>query len=392
MNILQLNKYITLNGGSESVMQNLHTILTSHGHSVWNMGFHKENQQILPNVLDLGLDKLTIKGFFRNSMLVDKVVGTVKALNIDILIGHNIYHHFPVFQLLQRIKQETNIPILLYLHDYKIVCPCYTLFRDGTPCEQCRNQHYGHCMWHRCKDKSSIKSTLLSLDSFYNYKFKLAQKFCDKFISPSRFLKDKILEMGLSLPIDVLPNPIVDIPIPSHVPTPQQRKALFAGRLAEEKGIKVLLGIAQQNPDIEFHIAGDGPLRSMVQREEAQNRNIIYHGHMAKDKLIELYGGSSFMLVPSIWYENNPMAIIEAMQCRLPVIGQNIGGIPELLSEDCGLIVEEPTIEQWNLALQKAFQIHSKDYKRLQERAYKKISLHSPEHYYDRLRKVMESL
>jgi glycosyltransferase involved in cell wall biosynthesis len=392
MNILQLNKYVTLNGGSESVMRNLHSILTSHRHSVWNMGFHKKHQQMLPNVLDLGPEKLTMKGFFRNSLLVDKVIGKIKALDIDILIGHNIYHHFPVFQLLQRIKQEAGIPILLYLHDYKIVCPCYTLFRDGTQCEQCQNQHYEHCIWHRCKDKSSVKSTLLSLDSFYNYKWKQAYTFCDRFISPSQFLHDKISEMGFSLPVEVLTNPIVDIPSPSRIPELAHRKALYAGRLAEDKGVKILLKMAEQNPDIEFQIAGDGPMRHIVRKAEAQNPNIIYHGHVTKGQLVDLYGRSSFMLVPSIWYENNPMTIIEAMQCRLPVIGQNIGGIPELLSEGCGLLAKDPSVEQWSMTLRKALQMHPEDYKGLQERAHKRISLHSTERYYDRLRKIMESL
>ena len=392
MNILQLNKYITMNGGSESVMASIHTMFTTNGHQVWNMGFHKKNQEWMRNVIDLGPENLNPISFFYSRKLVSRVCSEIRNSQVDLMIAHNIYHHFPIAQLFRKISAEIGVPVILFLHDYKVVCPVYTLFRDGHTCESCAQGHYKSCIGYRCKDKSVIKSALVAMDSVYNSRWRHAYDYCSRVISPSCFLREKVVEMGFGQRIHVLPNPIPEIGTPNKTAQLEHRSVLYAGRLASEKGLNTVLEMARSLPDVVFHVAGSGPLLKDVQDRANAHGNLQYHGHLEKDKLMQLIGKMSFMVVPSIWYENNPLSIIESMINRLPVIGQHIGGIPELLGNERGILVSDTSVETWVRTVTQAFEMGVPTYKYMQDRAFNFIQGRTNQQYYDTLLEIMKEV
>ena len=106
----------------------------------------------------------------------------------------------------------------------------------------------------------------------------------------------------------------------------------YIGRLSEEKGINNLLEVASQLP-YKLYIAGDGPLKDVLNRKYASNK-IIFLGHQNKIEIINLFKKVHFSVIPSIWYENNPLSVIESLCSGTPVLGSNMGGIPELLTDE----------------------------------------------------------
>lgn len=346
MNILQLNKYITLNGGSETVMKNLSELLIDEGHNVINTGFSKKGQPyVADKVIDLGIENLKIKDFYTNSYITKKIIGLIKENNIDTLICHNIYHHFPILELLKGIRKRTKAKVVLYLHDYKVACPVCTHLRERRVCEKCKEKKFFNASKYSCKEGSFIKSTLLALESYFNNKIFDAYRYVDLFISPSLFMKNKVREMGFKHDISVLHNPVICSEAVNDSSL-QHNTIFYAGRLSEEKGIEKLLKLVKKLPDIQFTFAGGGPLTDKVKELEKEVPNLKYVGFLSQEQLQSFMNQSSYLLIPSVWYENNPMIVLESMGRGLPVIGSTYGGIPELLEENRGIIIDVDNLEK----------------------------------------------
>ena len=107
---------------------------------------------------------------------------------------------------------------------------------------------------------------------------------------------------------------------------------VYLGRLSKEKGIEELLKVAEQLP-YKLYIAGRGPLEDILKQKYSSD-NIKFVGHLSAEKIIKLFKKVQFSVIPSIWYENNPLSAIESLCCGTPVCGRRIGGIPELLEKD----------------------------------------------------------
>ncbi len=110
---------------------------------------------------------------------------------------------------------------------------------------------------------------------------------------------------------------------------------VFAGRLSAEKGVDVLIEAAGRMPAVTVDILGDGPARADLERladRKAPGR-IHFHGRVGKDAVHAAMRSALAVVVPSRWYENQPMTILEAFACGVPVIGTRLGGIPELVTD-----------------------------------------------------------
>jgi len=114
---------------------------------------------------------------------------------------------------------------------------------------------------------------------------------------------------------------------------------LFVGRLIEEKGIDIVLEVAKNMEKIEFYIIGDGPLREKVLKSSSEIKNLHYVGPVDNFSLPSWYSASNVLVVPSTSEEGFGRVIIEAFACGIPVIGSNLGGIPEAIQPHVGKIV-----------------------------------------------------
>ena len=176
----------------------------------------------------------------------------------------------------------------------------------------------------------------------------------DVFISPSRFLKDKLQAMGFKGRIEVLSNFInpADF-VPKYEAVEQS--ICYVGRLSKEKGVATLIE-AVKGLDVTLKIIGDGPLRENLElgswssEEKSSNSelqtNIQFLGYKTGDELKDKIKKSMFLVIPSENYENNPRSVIEAFALGKPVVGARIGGIPELIKDhETGLTFEPGNVE-----------------------------------------------
>ena len=244
---------------------------------------------------------------------------------------HNIYHQLSP-SILGAIKRK-KIPIVMTLHDYKLTCPVYTLMCDGKICEECKCGKYYKVVQNHCTKGSRVKSVVNMVEMYLHHTVFRVYNQVDIFISPSRFLKHKIEAMGFRGNIVHLPN---FINAAGYEPQyePQEDSLVYFGRLSEEKGVATLVE-AVKGLNILLKIIGDGPQKELLVAQCAQEKidNIKFLGYKTGKELLEEIRRSAVVVIPSEWYENNPRSVIESFALGKPVIGADIGGIPELVKD-----------------------------------------------------------
>ena len=370
MKILQLNKFISITGGSESVMSDISRLLIQHGHTVFNMGYHKEGKSYLQNIIDLGPERRSPLQWLADSKRVKLIINFVVEKDIGVIIFHNIYHHFPCFSLLLQVKAQTRAKCILFVHDPKPVCPNNMLFTHGKICEKCGGNRFYKCIIQRCKDNSFVKSVFVSMDSYYNSRIFDFYRFFDLIISPSTFLKNKLYEMGFKHSVHVVRNPVENETalIKNGSPSITHKIILFAGRLSEVKGVQNIIAIADLFKDIKFIIIGDGPYKNILVSKSRSLENIVFLGYKTRHEIFEYMSKSSYLILPAIWYENCPVVVLEAMSMGLPVLGSNLGGIPELVTEERGYLFDPFSDSSIRAAITRAFSMDAESYHALSEK------------------------
>lgn len=160
---------------------------------------------------------------------------------------------------------------------------------------------------------------------------------------------------------------------------------LFFGRISEEKGLRTLLNVMKQLPDVKLKIAGTGPLLEILSSDAPAN--VEFLGFKKGLELQELIQNASFVVVPSEWYENNPLAIIESFMAGTPVIGSDIGGIPELVADGkTGYIFHPKSCEELKDAIMRAWSLPEGKYKQMSDEAKRfAIDNFSEDNHYNRL-------
>jgi glycosyltransferase involved in cell wall biosynthesis len=219
------------------------------------------------------------------------------------------------------------------LHDYKLACPTYQFLDHGKICEACLGGHFFHAATHRCKDGSAAMSLLAAVES-YAHGITHAYSPVNLFIAPSQFLADKMREARVFPDRMRLLNHFIDSG-PIAVKDDPGTGFVFVGRLSEEKGVDVLIKAAVQLPGVNVEVLGDGPARAALERlaDQVAPGRIHFRGRVGKDSVHTAMRSALAVVVPSRWYENQPMTILEAFACGVPVIGSRLGGIPELVTD-----------------------------------------------------------
>lgn len=345
MKILLIDVYNFNKGGAETVCFNTGKMLEDNGHEViyftlkWNKNLPSKYENYFPE------SKETRRGLFRQVInLRNYFYYPDAAKKLEQLILNerpNIAHiHLMWGQIspsIFPILRKYHIPIIFTVHDYRIVCPAYS-FKDGKGriCEACTGKHFYRCFTHKCTKGSYLLSFFMATEMYFRNKYFNPNKYIDGLLYVSDFARKKHEQY---MPIlKTKPNIILHNFSSSIVSSGRyisDKYFLFLGRLSEEKGIFTLMNAMKENPNQKLKIVGTGPLESKLKeyKERNQLKNIDFLGFKSGKELIELKQKAYFIIVPSEWYENNPMAIIEAYAEGVPVIGSNIGGIPEIIDE-----------------------------------------------------------
>jgi glycosyltransferase involved in cell wall biosynthesis len=212
------------------------------------------------------------------------------------------------------------------------------------------------------------------------------ETYTDVFICPSRFMAKKMAKGGYDeKKLKVLCN-FIDTEKCKNNLYEKRDYYCYIGRLSNEKGIKTLIEAAKQLP-LKLVVIGGGPLEKELKAKSYENVEFV--GFKQWNDIIKLVGNARFAVVPSEWYENNPLSVIEAQCLGIPVLGAKIGGIPELIEEEkSGMTFEsgnvndlkEKILKMWNSTF---------DYKMIAEESQEKYNAES---YYKELIKVYKNI
>ncbi len=353
VNILLVNKFFYLRGGSERVFLEEADLLKRNRHQVafFSM-FDKRNlscpqSKYFIDHIDYETPVKNIKPKILQSLKMlysfeakEKIEELLNDYQIDIAHLHNIHHQISPSILDVFVKYK--VPTVMTLHDYKLVCPSYSMLTDGKPCEKCKNGKYFWCFLKKCTKDSYAKSLLNVVEMYLHHKILHIYDKIDVFISPSIFLKKKLKEVGFKKEIVHLPN---FINAKDYLPkySFNEKIICYFGRLSEEKGLFTLLE-AVKGIDIKLKIVGDGPIKENLKFKVKSEKldNVDFLGYKSGRELENEIKRSMTVVLPSECYENNPRIVLEAFVLGKPVIGSKIGGIPELVQDGKTGLTFEP--------------------------------------------------
>ena len=398
MRILLANKYFYPRGGDCIYTIELQNLLKQKGHevAVFSMN-HKENlfneySMYWPKNVDYG--SFNIANFFEKTIrpvgsdeVKTKFANLVNIFHPDMIHLNNI--HTQISPIIAKIAFRKNIPVVWTLHDYKLICPSYHLLRNQTPCELCLNNKT-NVIIHKCIKNNSIASIAGYIEAKKWSKFCL-QKYTNIFISPSTFLKGKMISGGFNPEsIHVLPN-FFPKTRESIAFIPRQQFYCYLGRISKEKGIETLLKAASSLFQFHLKIIGEGPLLDEM-KLKYQGVHISFLGFKKWEEISSILSTAKFMVLPSECYENNPLSAIESLTHGTPILGANIGGIPEIIEENVnGLLFTPGDVIGLQEKIIDMFSIADENFnsEEISTRAQKK---YSQESHYDNLYQIYKSI
>lgn len=400
MKILLIDVYNYNKGGAETVCFNTGKMLEEHGHKViyftlkWNNNnpspyskYFPESKETRTGVFKQVKNVVNYFYHFEAAKKIEQLIQDEKPdlAHIHLLWGQITPSIFPVLK-------KYHIPILFTVHDYRIVCPAYT-FRNGKGyiCEECLGKYFYKCFTNTCTKGSKIMSAVMAAEQYFRNCFFSPAKYIDGFVYVSNFAKhiqEKYMPALKNKPNITLYNFSTSI-----VNTPKKisedKYFLFFGRLSYEKGVLTLLEAFSKLPQYKLKIVGTGPLEKELKgfKEQHQFNNIEFLGYKRGKELEELVSNAHFVIVPSEWYENNPMTIIEAYSVGTPVIGAPIGGIPEIIINDkTGFQFTSGNANELKTCIERANNISTEEYSVFSKHAieFAKQNM-SKESYYPKL-------
>lgn len=351
--LLSINNYHYVRGGAEAVFLRHNALFEEMGWMVAPFAMrHPDNSdtnwsEFFVEEIEYGSDYSLWEKVRRTPKViysleacrqVDRLLDRFPA---DICHAHNIYHHLSPSVLRQ--VHRRSIPVVMTLHDLKIACPAYRMLASDRICERCKGGRTHNVLINRCIKGSLALSAVVLAENLIHRALRTFERHVDRFVAPSRFYIDKLVEWGWPAERFVhIPNAI---DTKAFVPDFTAGKAfVYVGRLSGEKGIATLVRAAAR-AGVPLKIVGTGPEESAL-RQTAAGTDVEFLGYLQRDALHGAIRSARALVLPSEWYENAPLSILEAYALGKPVIGAAIGGIPELIREGVtGASFESGSIE-----------------------------------------------
>lgn len=398
MKILLANKFYYRRGGDCIYMLNLEKLLKAHGHEVavfamdypenldtpWKKYFPKNMSKLMAFTRPFGSHE--VKSTFKK--LLDDFKPDVVHLN-------NI--HTQLSPVMAELAHEYGSKVVWTLHDTKLVCPCYTCMRDGKWCEECFTDKMA-VVKHRCMP-GSIPGAIVGYLEAKKWNKEVLQEYVDWFLPPSKFMMDTCVKGGYSPEkFRVLCNFIDVTKVKGlkgeEVKGLKEDYYVYLGRVNEVKGVRTLCKAAAQL-DKKLIVIGDGELLPELKETYKNCSHIEFKGLMQWEEFMPILQKARMMVLPAEWSENNPLTVIESQSLGTPVLGANIGGVPELIESlsptlpqregvvPNGMTFTSGDVEDLKDKILKMFD-HEFDYDAIAKNA---IERYSSEAYYEKLMK-----
>lgn len=395
MKVLLINNIFYRKGGSEAVFFNTAELLKKHGHKVVFFSFKRpeniecEQSEYFPG---LGGKVSQLKNYFWNTEAARQLERLIVAEKPDVAHVHLIWGGMSpsIFGVLKR----HHVPLVHTVHDYRMVCPAYTFKNNtGEICEKCGGGKFLNCLKDRCAKGSLLQSVLMTAEMYLrNAKHHPVDNmagfvFVSKFAQKKHLQYDKKFATVKNIVLYNYTTPMLEC---------AEKKGdyyLYYGRLSYEKGISTLLKVFSKHPELKLKVVGSGPIERELKAKHALP-NVEFIGYKSGKELFSLVRDARFVCVPSEWYENNPMTIVEAYSLGTPVIGSRMGGIPEIISEGkTGFTFECGNLSDLELQIEKANALNEEEYATMADAAYKFYEQNfSEDHHYEELMRFYEEV
>jgi glycosyltransferase involved in cell wall biosynthesis len=349
MNVVQIHKFFYPHAGSETVLFHTRKLLMDRGHEVHDFAMEHPRNVPSPDAWAFapfrdyndrerarrtrGLDAIATvyspAARRRLGRLLDTITPDVAHLH---LISHQL-----TFSVVDELRRR-RIPIVMTLHDYKIACPAYVMYRDGQRCQDCIGGAVSNAVRHRCLKGSTAGSLIAAAEA----KLAVARHSWDDvdvFVTPSAFAGQVAVNTGVpAARVVPIQNFLPDAEVTSAAPPNGEGTPRFfiASRLEAVKGIRQLLEVFVNSAGElgTLVIAGaGGDLEGEVQDAAAASDAVEYLGRISRERVMSELRRSRAALVPSLWDENNPMSLLEARAAGIPVVATAVGGLSEMVED-----------------------------------------------------------
>lgn len=346
-------------GGDTTYTNQFSQLLREQGHTVYPFAMHHPHND--PSVSQRYFAPWTklSQGTKQNIFDIASLIWSRKAQKsfteaLDQLqpnIIHIQHLHRHLTPAILQPARERGIPIVWTLHDYELLCPSGKMLRAGKKCTKCAQGTVLNAALHRCKWNATAASILSAVEHGV-HRLLGVERWIDAFICPSQFLATQLQGRVPTEKIHHYPNPVS---VPPYTP-PQKQQWMVAGRLTSEKGFDIAIQAAQMLPEYKLLVCGDGPQRKALEDLAAGAPNIQFLGMLPHAHVQKHIKESQIVAVPSCWPENFPYAVIEAQALGRPVVGTNMGGIPEQIKhQETGLLIPPNSPEPLAKAIKSLF-------------------------------------
>ncbi len=327
-------------GGEDAVAENERDLLRRYGHEV--RYYERSNSE-----LD-GLSPLRTLRFFADMRWsresYDAMRRVIADFRPEVAHFHNIF--FMLSPSVYAACRDEGVPVVQSQHNFRLLCSNALFLRDGRICEECReHKSLRRGVRYGCYKNSRLLTFVMVRMLEDHWKRGTWTRMVDAYIMATEFGRQKYAAAGV---------PAEKIFVKPHVAfTSGEAKsedrgyALFAGRLSEEKGIRILLQAWASIPDLTLKVVGQGPLFDEMKAFVRQNdlEHVEFRGFLSPVEYDATLRGAKLMIVPSVCYENFPRTVAEAFACQVPLAVSRLGGMPELVKEGETGFLFEPAAE-----------------------------------------------
>ena len=385
MKVLLIHNQYKQSGGEDAVFKSETDLLVNYGHQVDNLVYDNSVIETLSDKIISGLKVIY------NSDTAHDLSLKIRDFKPDVIHVHNFLPL--VSPSIFFVAKKWKIPVVLTLHNYRLICPSATLFCNGEIYEKSINSVFPiDAIWKGVYRNSRIQTAAVAVMTAVHNILGTWRNHVSCYISLTQFAKEKILNSTLNIPEDkfiVKPNFAVDW---GHGIEKRENYFLFIGRLTEEKGIRTVLNAAKSHK-FKLMIIGDGPLKKLVEDAAIETPTISYLGYQSKWNVVSYLKKCKALIFPSIWYEGFPLTIVEAFSTGAPVIASDLGSMSEIIQHEVNGLHFKPGDERDLIS--KVIQITESDElaKRLSDHARMSYTrLYTPEQNYAQLVGVYEKV
>ncbi|MDP2943997.1 MAG: glycosyltransferase [bacterium] len=426
MRILQVNKFYYPKGGADKYFLNLTKALNATGHetAVFAMADPRNLESPYSKYFAAqvefnggGLkDKLKIPGRMIYSRTARrKFARELDDFKPDIVHVHNIYHQLSP-SILEAAKAR-GIPVVMHLHDYKLICPNYRLFTKGHICRKCLDEkNYLPCLANNCYE-SYLQSFLATLEMTIHHKWlHIYEKNINLLIAPSEFMRRLMIESGwpeekiitvynpapkisealLNTEDGLLKN---DYQNNYQNDYPEEDYLLYFGRLEPEKGISDLAQAVKSgggHSGQKLHIVGEGPEEKNIRTKfgsEIKNGQIKLLGQLSGQSLNAEITKARAVVFPSIWPENMPLALLESLAQGKIIIASRVGGLPEIIKDkENGFLFKAGDIKELEAVIKAVRELKPEAKRNIELRARESARILDPDNHLVKILKIYSKL